>query len=727
MPLFGKEMIVFSLIIWARCVPIFLDPSRPIPERIQDLLDNMTLEEKVGQFIQINCAWNMGKFLSKKVGAVLLCMDDLASKAINLTKQTRLKIPVLNGIDAVHGHATWSGATVFPMPIAASCSWDEELLEMEGNITAFEIRYTGPHWSFAPILCIGRELRWGRIHETLGEDPYLISRLGTAVIQGLQGRDGVTNNPDKVMACAKHYVGYSETQGGVDSSESENSWRKLRSFFLPCFEAAARKGKCGSMMTAHTSIDGTPVTVSPSLIRDVLKKEWDWPGFVLTDWGNVGELISESYIASNMEEASVLTVKAGVDMIMESDDFYEATLSALSQGKLNESLIDESVRLILDAKFKLGLFEDPRYPDMEKAKSRNSSPFSRSQAQKLAEESLVLVKNDGLLPLDRTSLKKIAVVGPNADHVVQQLGDWTHGQPRNHTITIVDGFKEAFSNVEYQKGCGIEKGEKADLGPAIDAVNSADVSIVVVGDRHAFNGEFHSTATLELQGGQNELLDAVIATNKKFVLVVLASKPLVIPQHVVSAASAIFWQFCPGNMGGRALARAVFGDVNPSGRLSISIPRHVGQQPCFYYRFRCQHGSYADFPQDPAWVFGYGLGYSKIEYLSAKLDKNTYSLGENIRVSIAIKNSGKYDADEVVQIYVADILTSVTWVGHQLKGFKRQHVKAGETVETEIIIPVNDLWLINAQRERVVEPGAFDIHVAKAHNDVVFHLGLTVV
>jgi beta-glucosidase len=373
------------------------------------------------------------------------------------------------------------------------------------------------------------------------------------------------------------------------------------------------------------------------------------------------------------------------------------------------------------------LFENPRHPDIEKARARNGSPFSLSQAQKLAEESLVLLKNDGLLPLDRNALKKVAVVGPNADDAAQQLGDWCGGQPRQNTITIVDGFKEAFGNVEYQKGCGIEPGETGDLKAAINAINSADTSVIVIGDRRRYIGEGKSTATVELQGGQHELLDAVIATKKKFVLIVLSQKPLVIPETVINAASAIICQFCPGNMGGRAAARVIFGEVNPSGRLSISIPRHVGQQPCYYYQFPCRHGGYVDMPLAPQWSFGYGLGYSQIDYLSAKLDKSTYSQGEDIHVTITIKNSGKYEADEVVQVYASVLVASVTWVNQQLKGFKRQKVQPGETHEIGIVIPVNDLWIINAQEQRVVEPGAFQIHVSKASNDAKFTLPFKVV
>jgi beta-glucosidase len=480
-------------------------------------------------------------------------------------------------------------------------------------------------------------------------------------------------------------------------------------------------------MATYAAVDGTPAVANKWLLREILKKEWNWSGLIVTDWNDVGQLVSGQHVANNYDEAAELAIKGGDDLMMTCKQFYQGALNAINAGKVNISIVDEAVRNHLNMKFALGLFDDPRYPDHALAKSRASSPFSRSQNQKLAEESLVLLKNDGLLPLDKSKLKRIAVVGPNADHVGQQLGDWAGSQPRDLTITIVDGMKEDFSGVtDYEKGCGIESGETGNLTAALEAINAADAAFVVIGDRLPFYGEHKSTATLDLQGGQIEMLNAIVATKKKFTLIVISSKPLVIPQNIRDGASAIIWQFCPGNFGGRAVTRAIFGEVNPSGRLPISIPSFVGQQPCYYYKFRYWHGGYADYSMDPVWSFGYGLGYSTIDYVTAKLDKTTYSVGEDIHVSITVKNSGSMDADEVIQIYIADLVTSVTWVDHQLKGFKRQTIKAGESVTIDIVVSTNDCWLINANEEQAVEAGAFEARVGKASNDIKFKLGFTI-
>jgi beta-glucosidase len=374
----------------------------------------------------------------------------------------------------------------------------------------------------------------------------------------------------------------------------------------------------------------------------------------------------------------------------------------------------------------MGLFEDPRHPDEEKLKQRLYSPFSRAQTLKLAEESVVLLKNNGILPLKKSELKKVAVIGPNADNHVHQLGDWSAIQARELVATILDGVKEAFPNVEYQKGCGIDAGETGNLTAAIEAVKSSDISIVVIGDRHHYYGEGKCTGSLLLRGGQIELLNAIVETKKPFIIVLLSQKPLIIPENAREAASAILVQFCPGMEGGRALARVVFGAVNPSGRLTISMPSHVGQQPCYYYPIRYSHGAYADWPRQPLWPFGYGLGYSRIDYVDAKLDKNLYYYRENIHVTVVVKNLGEYDADEIVQLYVADLVTSVTWPQHQLKGFKRVHVKAHDSVTVEIVVPVSDCWLINKEEKRVVEPGAFEMRVGKASNDIKYKLAFSV-
>jgi beta-glucosidase len=713
----------------AASLPIYLDPRRPIPERVQDLVDNMTLEEKVGQLQQIDGHFDIvGPFKSQNPGSVLSLLGPATAEALELAGETRLRIPVLMGIDAIHGNAFLSGATVFPVQLGAAASWDARAVEMQGNITAYEMRYAGVAWTFSPVLCIARDARWGRVDETFGEDPLLIGRLAAALVRGLQGAGGVSADPDKVMATAKHYAGYSETEGGRDASEADLSRRKLASWFLPPFAEAVR-ARVGAFMTGYQAIDGLPSTANAWLLRSTLKGEWGFGGFLVTDYNNVGWLVENQKIVATYAEAAALAVSSGNDMIMGTPAFYQGALDAVAAGTLNVSLIDEAVRRILTAKFKLGLFEDPRWPNATLSAARIGSPFSRAQAQKTAEESLILLENDGTLPLDASKLGTVGVIGPNADNPLQQSGDWSLGShqfnehPRNCTVTVLDGIREIFTNgkVLYEKGAGIEPGEKgANLTAAIEIVKSSDISIVVIGDRLMYYGESRSTGTLELMGTQKDFLAAIIATGKKFVLVVIASKPLVIDEEIRRAAAAVIWQFCPGMLGGRATAKALFGQINPCGRLPITIPRHVGQLPVYYQRIRGEHGGYADIPEAPAYAVGYGLGYSSVTYVASKVDKSSYRVGENVTVTVIVRNDGVRDAVEVVQVYVTDVVTSTTWAAIELKGFARIEVPAGRSVTATITISVSDLSIVNKKGDRVVEPGEFDIKVAKASDNVVW-------
>lgn len=691
----------------------------------------MTDEERIGQLQQADGHFDViGPFQKQNIGSVLSVIGTQAGIVHNLAKETRLGIPVLIGVDAIHGHNFWPGATVFPVQLGAAQSWDEEVMEMMGNVTAYEMRNTGPAWTFAPVLCIARDLRWGRVGETFGEDPFLIGKLAAAMIRGLQGPNGPSSDPDKVLATAKHYAGYSETEGGRDASEADLSIRKLKSFFLPQFEKAV-EAKVGSFMTGYQSIEGLPSTANKWLLKENLKQDWGFEGFLVTDYNNVGYMVTNQQIVATYEEAAKLAVESGNDLMMSTPEFYDAAVNAVKSGMLSMKDVNESCRRILETKFKLGLFEDIRDYDPKKIEGRIGSEFSRAQSQRAAEESLILLKNDNnYLPLDESKISKIAVIGPNADNALQQSGDWSLGtgqlsifgeHPRNCTITVVDAFKERFKGtVTYEMGCGIEPGEKGDQDAAIKAAQEADATVVVIGDRLMYYGEMRSVGTLDLQGGQIELLRALKATGKKFIIVVISYKPLIIPEDIREAAAAIIWQFCPGMLGGRATAKAILGDLNPSGRLTISMPRHVGQQPLYYYQLRGAHGDYADMTAEPAWAFGYGLTYSEIEYVSAELDKSQYSKTDEIKATVTIKNKGTRDAVEVVQAYVSDLITSVTWVNHELKGFARVPIKAGETKTVEIVIKAAECSIVNAAGDRVVEPGDFELQIGKASNDILF-------
>jgi beta-glucosidase len=720
---------IVLLITLSSSRPIYLDPTRSVKERVDDLIANMTLEEKVGQLQQIDGHFDIVEpFKTQFPGSVLSILGDDAIQAIQLANESRLQIPILLGVDAIHGHGFVRGATVFPIQLGAAATWDESIIEMQGNVTAFEMRYTGPAWTFSPVLCIARDPRWGRIDETFGEDPFLIGRFATALIRGLQGPNGLSNDPDKVMATAKHYAGYSETEGGRDASEADLSQRKLRSFFFPPFQKAA-EAKVGSFMTGYQAIEGVPSTANKWMLTDILRGEWGFDGILVTDYNNVGYLVTNQEIAKDYAEAAGIAVTSGNDMMMGTPGFFQGALDAIAAGAINLTQLEESVRRILEIKVNLGLFEDPRMPDSVKAQERIGSPYSRAQAQKAAEEGLILLKNDGLLPIDSSGIKNIAIVGPNADHPLQQSGDWSLGtgqlyvleeHPRNCTITVVDAFNELLpGKVVYEKGAWIEPGEEADLSAAVTAVQNSDVAVVVIGDRLMYYGEQRSTGTLELMGNQKDLLNAVIATGKKFVIVVIASKPLIIDSKLRERANAIIWQFCPGMLGGRATAKAIFGLISPSGRLPITIPEAVGQIPVYYQKIRGQHGStYADCTESPAYSFGYGLTYGKFDYLSVTLDKTTYQATDDILVTVTIRNDGARDAVEVVQCYVSDLITSATWTDQELKGYARQEVAAGTQVDVKIIIKAAELSIVTSDSRRVVEPGDFELRVGAAANDI---------
>ncbi|KAK8887116.1 hypothetical protein M9Y10_038154 [Tritrichomonas musculus] len=726
---------------------IYLDPKQPIEARIKDLMGKMTVEEKVGQLVQLPgyAHPQEGQLMfmhgpcpkaieDQHVGSFLWVVGDDGKIPIKHQRQTRLKIPLLFGVDAIHGLSFIDGSTLFPTQLGMAGSWDEELLEEVASITAKEMRYNGTHWTFSPVLCIARDLRWGRVGETFGEDPYLIGRFASAMVRGYQGKDGLSGDPDKIMATAKHYAGYSETIGGRDASEADLSKRKLLSYFLPQFKKACEAG-CGSYMTGYQSIDGLPSTVNKWLLREVLKEEWGFDGILVTDWYNVGWLVHSQKICKDFEEAAAVSVEAGNDMIMATPEFYEGCLKALKSGKLDMKYVDEACERILRMKFKLGLFEDDREPDSTKVVMRTQHALDTNL--RAAREGLILLKNeDNFLPLDPKKLKKVAVIGPNADHPGAMNGDWSAGTnqtsdvpppPRENAKTVLDGVKNDFTNGEvlYCRGASIDPEETSDFPTALRYVNESDVAIVVVGDRERYWGEGKSTCTLELMGDQIDLLNKIVETGKPFVLDIISSKPLVIPANVRNNARAIIQQFSPGQMGGQALADAVFGVYNPSGRLTISIPYHVGQQPIFYNCTRgCHQDRYADMTFDPCWAFGYGLSYSHIVYESAKLNKEKFNNDDKevLECSVTLKNDSDRDAVEVVQIYINDVITSCTWAVEELKAYDRVQLKAHETKTVVLKVPISECSIVDANCKRVVEAGEFECRVGRSANDFPFVL-----
>jgi len=726
----------------------FRDPSLPIEERIDDLLSRMSLPEKVGQMLMLDAREDLtDAIVARHAGSILHTSPELLPVAHRMAAEQRLAIPLLVADDGIHGHSFWPGATIFGTQLAMACSWDASLVEKAAQVTASEMAATGMHWTFSPVLCISRDLRWGRVDETFGEDPYLLSVLGEAMVRGYQG-DGLTD-PEAVLACAKHFAGYSETQGGRDASEADLTPRKLRSWFLPPFEAAVRGG-VGTVMIGYQSMDGVPITANRWLLNDVLKDEWGFDGLLVTDWDNVGRMVWEQQICTDIAEAAAVAIRAGNDVVMTTPSFFEGAQEAVARGLVTEADIDEAVRRVLRTKFRLGLFENPRHPDLARQGTIGSADRAELNLQ-LARRSLVLLRNDGTLPFEPAALghaPRIAVIGPNADDPQAMLGDWAgdsgqvpwlpEGQPREMIDTVLDGFRALTGpDGQVSHAVGAEIGElhpdpagdtfadgqprppifvaaapdPALIAEAVAAAQASDLAVVVLGDTVALNGETCSTATLDLQGGQAALLDAVVASGTPTVVVLVQGKPSTLPASALEA-SAIIEAFNPGMRGGRAIAELVLGLIEPSGRLPLSFARHVGQQPIYYNQIRGQHGDrYADLTQDPLFAFGEGLSYTELSYADLELEADELRADQVLRLSVTVSNTGSRPALETVQAYVSDRVTSATWADQELKGFTQVEVAPGAGVRVTLEIPAAACTIVNAAGRRVVEPGEFELRV----------------
>ncbi|MBD8101585.1 exo-beta-d-1,3/1,6-glucosidase [Plantibacter sp. CFBP 8775] len=749
----------------------YLDATLPIAARVDDLVERMTVREKVGQMMQLDARDDIeAHVLETHVGSILHASPERLAVAHELVGRTRLRIPLIVGEDCIHGHSFHLGATIFPTQLAMAASWDAELLERVARATAVEVAATGVHWTFSPVLCIARDLRWGRVGETFGEDPFLIGELASAMVRGYQG-DGLSD-PTAILATAKHFAGYSETQGGRDASEADISPRKLRSWFLPPFERVAREG-CASFMLGYQSIDGVPITVNEWLLNDVLRGEWGYEGTLITDWDNVGRMVWEQQVSPDYVHASAAAIRAGNDMVMTTPGFFEGALEALERGLLEEADLDRAVRRILTLKFALGLFERPRHPDAAEQLAVIGSPEHTELNLETARRSLVLLRNEGVLPLaggyradeagraiatSEAGPQRIAVVGPLADDAQMQLGDWAgnsgqagwlpDGQPREMITTVVDGLRAvapAGSTVTTAFGADIltlspdpagatfpdgqprpplvtpARPDEALIAEAVALAEDADVVVAVVGDRIELVGEGRSTATLELIGGQVALLDALAATGKPLVVVLLASKPLVLPPSALHA-DAIVWAASPGMQGGRAIAELLLGLIDPTGRLPISFARHAGQQPTYYNQIRGQHGDrYADLTQEPAFAFGDGLSYSSVEYGEPRLDQAVYGRDATVRAEVEVHNSGSRPVLETVQVYVSDLVTSVSWADQELKTFRQVAIQPGDTATVTIELPVADCSIVDARGRRVVEAGEFELRVGGSSRADALH------
>lgn len=749
----------------------YRNPELPTEERIADLLGRMTLEEKVGQMMQLDArSGDLDDLIvNKHVGSILhTSPSDLPKAAETVNAKTRLGIPLVIGDDCIHGYSFWPGATIFPEQLGMATTWDSEKVQAAGRATAEEVSATGVHWTFSPVLCIARDTRWGRVGETFGEDPYLIGEMASSIVKGYQGgsKAGEPLAKDAILACAKHFAGYSETQGGRDASEADLSHRKLESWFLPPFERVAKEG-CGTFMLGYESIEGVPVTFNKWLLSDKLRGAWNYQGTLITDWDNVGRSVWEQKVKPDYVQAAADAVKSGNDLVMTTPKFYEGAIEAVKTGLLDESLIDDAVARILALKFRLGLFEDPRLPDQKRIDAVIGSEEHQQLNLEVAREAVALLKNDGSLPFNVAGAKRIAVVGPLADDAQTQLGDWAgssgqinwmpDGHPREMITTVLDGFKQLAPEgceVVYSRGANIvdlvpdpegefypdgqprpkigvsAKIDRALLNEAVENARKSDLIVAVVGDVIQAIGEGCSTATLELLGGQNTLIDALSnvarETGKPFVVVLVSSKPQVLPASVIGTngvivdetpaegTSALLWAPSPGMKGGQAIAEIILGETEPSGRLPITFPRHAGQLPVYYNQIRGQHGNrYADLTQNPAFAFGEGLSYTTFEYGDPTItnvpESGIFAETDTVHAEITLTNTGDRKGTEVVQLYIGDIVTSYSWTDRELKAFQRVELEPGKSKTVAFDIPVSDCTIVDSEANRIVEPGEFEV------------------
>ena len=695
--------------------------SKEQNERIEKLLSAMSVEDKVAQMQQLSANGTPDKVFELyknegKIGSFLHVLGNETGEFLESADKTELKIPPIFGIDAIHGHALLKEATVFPSQLAMACTWDSELVEKVGEITATEVAADGLNWVFSPVLCIGRDLRWGRVDETFGEDAELCSRLGSAIIRGYQ-KDG------RVAACAKHYLGYGEATGGRDSYDTEISERKAREIFLKPFKAAVDAG-CLTFMTAYGSIDGEPLTISHRYLKEILKDEFGFDGFVVTDWQNFRQLVKGQTAFESMDEACVEGVIAGNDMSMNSYEFCEALVKAVKEGRVAEEVIDDAVRRILRVKSYLGLLDESKKEKI----SRSVIGCDEHHAfnYRVTVDSAVLLKNDGALPIKKT--KKIAVLGPNADDIRAQYGDWTYfshpdAKPwetgKESAYTLLKGIKATFADSEilYAKGCSVLSDEDEEtsekwMQEALRAAAEAELSVIAVGDVLAQNGELRDRARLVLSGRQIELVRRVKELGKPVIVVLINGKPLEL-HELEKYADAIVEAFNNGDEGGLALAKLLSGEENFSGKLPISFPRDSAALPCYYNQYQYWHGGkYIDSRSDSLYPFGFGLSYTNYEYGEPTLAKAELKRGEKTTLSIDVTNTGALDGKETVQLYFKDKICKILTPIRTLLDFRKVEIASKETKTVTFEIDSEKLGYYNRNCEYKVDVGEFSLFVS---------------
>ena len=701
-----------------------------IEKRIDKLLSRMTLSEKIGQMNQVSVGGEVSNYAEAlrngQIGSILNEVDPVKLNEYQriCVEESRLGIPLLVGRDVIHGFHT-----IFPIPLGLAATFDPALVEEGARIAAVEATAQGVRWTFSPMLDIARDPRWGRIAEGSGEDPWLDARMAEAMVRGYQGTALDTTS---LAACIKHFVGYGAAEGGRDYNSTFLTERQLRNVYLPPFEAAVKAGAM-TLMTSFNDNDGVPSTGNTFILKDVLRDEWGFDGLVVTDWNSMGEMIAHGF-GIDRKDVACKAVNAGVDMDMMTFGFISHLEEFVASGCVKESAIDAAVRRILRVKLLLGLFEHP-YVDVEAGQAVQYAPEHLAAAQRAAEESAVLLKNEGVLPLKADRIRTILVTGPMADAPHDQLGTWSFDGQKSHTVTPLRALQERFpGKVVYVPGLQYSRENRSRFDEVVAAARRADVVLAFLGEEAILSGEAHSLADLNLIGSQSDLLAALKSAGKPVVATVMAGRPLTVERDLPNCG-AMLYAFHPGTMGGPALVNILFGDVNPSGKTPVTFLRTVGQAPLYYAHNntgRPYHGEkilseieaeagqtslgntsyYLDYGAYPLFPFGYGLSYTTFRYSDIALDKEVYAKDGTLNVSFMLSNTGNCDGTETVQVYVRDLVGSITRPVKELKAFERVSLKAGESRRLSVQIPVSELAFVGLDAVRQVEPGDFQLWVA---------------
>ena len=724
----------FLLLVVVSCSKGTESKDKALEARVEKLLSQMTLEEKIGQMNQISSFGNiedMSVIIKKgEVGSILNEVDPSRVNALQhvAVEESRLGIPLLIARDVIHGFKT-----IFPIPLGQAASFNPEIAEEGARVAAIEASSVGIRWTFAPMIDIARDPRWGRMAEGCGEDTYLTSVMGAAMVKGFQGDS--LSDPTSIAACPKHFVGYGAAEGGRDYNSTFIPERLMRNVYLPPFEAAARAG-AATYMTSFNDNDGIPSTGNAFILKEVLRNEWGFDGIVVTDWASATEMISHGF-AANPKEAALRSVNAGVDMEMVSYSFVRNLPELIKEGKVKQSTIDDAVRNILRIKFRLGLFDNP-YLD-EKKSSVLYAESHLAAAKKAAVESAILLKNDkNTLPLT-SNVKTVAIVGPLADAPYEQMGTWVFDGEKAHTQTPLRAIREMYSDrvhVIYEPGLAYSRDKNtANIAKAATAAARADVILAFVGEESILSGEAHCLADLNLVGAQSELIAALAKTGKPVVTVVMAGRPLTIGKEA-DLSAAVLYNFHPGTMGGPAIADLLFGEAVPSGKTPVTFPKMVGQVPMYYAHNNTGRPAartetliddipveagqtslgntsfYLDAGFDPLYPFGFGLSYTTFEYSNIQLSSAALHKNDILTVTFDLQNTGTYPATEVAQLYIQDKVGSVTRPVKELKRFTRVTLEPGEKKTVTLALPVSELAFYNIDMIKTVESGDFGLWVA---------------